>query len=145
MRKEVFVVEFQSNNSDHSENGVFLRRLKLMFLCVWCHDQIFKTFIILCPRLGTWITAYHRNRQLYLTVAIFVLALQFRNNNEDCNTKYDMWTEMWNCGILKFACQLLFILKKLKFFTNYEAANSFMESKSLQIFDTVYIFVWILT
>jgi len=82
-------------------------------MCVVSWTNFLKV-ILLCPRLGTWITAHNRKRQLYLRVAIFVLALQFRNNHEDCNTRYDMCTEMWNCGIVKFPCQLLLILKMLK-------------------------------
>jgi len=54
---------------------------------VWCRDQRFKTVKHLCPRLGTRITEIHRNRQLYLTVAMFVLALQFRNKHEDSSTR----------------------------------------------------------
>jgi len=50
-------------------------------------NTIFKTVILLSPHRGTRITEIHRNTQLYLTVAIFVLALQFRNNHEDCSTR----------------------------------------------------------
>jgi len=47
----------------------------------------FETVMLLSPHGGTHITEIHRNRQLYLTLAIFVLALQFRNNHEDCSTR----------------------------------------------------------
>ena len=114
MRKEVYVLEFHSNICDHSETGVFLRRLNLIFNVCGVMNK-FLTVILICPRLGTWITAHRGTRQLYLRVAIFVLALQFRNNHEDCNTRLDMCTEMWNFGIAKFPCQLLLILKMLKF------------------------------
>ena len=72
---------------DHSETGVFLRRLKLIFNVCRVLNTIIKTFMLLCPHRGTRITEIHRNRQLYLTVAIFVLALQFRNNHEDSSTR----------------------------------------------------------
>jgi len=42
---------------------------------------------------------------------------------------------MWNYGIVQFPCQLLFILKKLKFHTTYEEPTAYVEDTSLQIFE----------